>query len=716
MAEENDILIKIDSNLDEYQKEAVETAKKIKDLRDEIKRLSQAEGDNSEEIEANKAELRAAQKDYREATKSVDNLTKANKAQAGSYEQLQAQLRIAEKNLKSQAGLLTKNADGTIQLSDSYMEASKELENARNAVNEFNLGIHNGSTNVGLYQESIENALGGIKVFGVDAGAAFKSVEGGLGGMVKAGISQLKTLAAAFLSNPIGIIIVAIVAAVAALSKAFKRSEESMNKLKVVTGALSGIFSGLMKALEPVVEFIADSVIVIFEKLGQIATKVIGWVSKGLKALGFDKAAASVDNFNKRMEESAKAGAELARMEAELQKAQRQSQKIQLDYQRQAEKLRQIRDDEANDIEDRIKINEKLGAVLKKQLNDELGIANQALQLAQRRIELEGESTSNLDALAEAETRVSDIMERISGQESEQLMNLNSLRRERAAYYKEQSDNLSKLMDEEMRRVQAEQDAEAMVLEIKEQLRREARDKRREAEAIDAENEMQVAIQRGLSEFEVRQAQLEAQRKLEVAEARKLGADIQLINEKYSGLQIQLEQQTQDAKLAIYAGFAGQIANLLGQQTVAGKIAAIAQTAINTYLGAQAAFAQTPGGIGIKSAAAALAVATGLANIRKILAVDTSGKSTPSVSAGGSGAFVATRANTAAAQSQLILPTIAQNIGTTGAQTTANQTAQSINGNQAIVDAISQLKVVATIEDIDREQKNKIKIEENATF
>jgi hypothetical protein len=714
--EEERILLNIESNIEEYTKQAAQAQQVVEGLKDALDRMQKSGETSADEIEATKTQLRQAQKEYRESTKSIDDLTKANRATTGSYEQLQAQLRLAEKNLKSQSGLLTKNADGTIQLSDAYVEASKEVENARNAVNEFNLGINNGSTNVGLYQQSIEKALGGIKVFGVDAGSAFKAVEGGLGGMVKAGISSLKTLAAAFLTNPIGIIILGIVGAVTLLVKAFQRSEGSMNKIKQVTGALGGVFSALMDILKPVVEFIADSVIVIFEKLGNVADKTMKLVSKGLRFLGFDEAAESVDNFTKKISDSVKAGAELAKMEAELQKAQRLSRKTQLEYQAEAEKLRQIRDDEANSIEKRIETNSKLARVLKKQSEDELAIANLAVKVAERRIQLQGETTANLDALAAAQTEVVDIQERILGQESEQLMNLNSLRRERTAYYKEQSDKLNELAQKQQETINAELAAEEMILAVKEQLRREARDKKRQAEAIDRENEMQLNILAGQNEFETRRLQLEAQRRLEIEEANKLGADISLIRDKYNALEIDLEQQKQNAKLAIYASFAGQIADLFSQQTVAGKIAAVAQTAINTYLGAQAAFAQTPGGIGIKSAAAALAIATGLNNIRKILAVDTSGKSTPSVSGGGSprtSGIVAAQAGGAIAQSNNILPSISQNIGTVQPTQASQQAADS---NSLLINAIQNLKVYTIIEEIEKGQRNKAQIEQNATF
>ncbi len=64
--------------------------------------------------------------------------------------------------------------------------------------------------------------------------------------------------------------------------------------------------------------------------------------------------------------------------------------------------------------------------------------------------------------------------------------------------------------------------------------------------------------------------------------------------------------------MAIIGSFAGSLAQLFGEETKLGKAAAITQTVINTYKGAMAAFAETPGGIVSISLAAGTAIATGI--------------------------------------------------------------------------------------------------------
>jgi len=97
------------------------------------------------------------------------------------------------------------------------------------------------------------------------------------------------------------------------------------------------------------------------------------------------------------------------------------------------------------------------------------------------------------------------------------------------------------------------------------------------------------------------------------------------------------EKNAKIKSLSSYADSLGQIGNLLGESTDAGKAAAIASTTISTYLAAQQAYASqlTPGDptSPFRAAlAAGVAVASGLANVQKILSVET-----PGSGAGGGG-------------------------------------------------------------------------------
>ena len=110
---------------------------------------------------------------------------------------------------------------------------------------------------------------------------------------------------------------------------------------------------------------------------------------------------------------------------------------LQLQYQKEAELMRQIRDDESQSIDDRIAANYELGKVLDEQARKEREIAEQSLYLAELELNRNKENLELQVAVVEAKTKLAEIDERITGQRSEQLTNLNSLEREREAQQRE---------------------------------------------------------------------------------------------------------------------------------------------------------------------------------------------------------------------------------------------------------------------------------------
>ncbi len=101
--------------------------------------------------------------------------------------------------------------------------------------------------------------------------------------------------------------------------------------------------------------------------------------------------------------------------------------------------------------------------------------------------------------------------------------------------------------------------------------------------------------------------------------------EIQALNEQAAENELTLADLTADHKLDLAQGFAGNIATIFGKNTAIGKAAAIAETAINTFRGAQAAYASLAGvpiiGPVLGAAAAGAAIKMGLANVKKIIGI-----------------------------------------------------------------------------------------------
>jgi hypothetical protein len=279
----------------------------------------------------------------------------------------------------------------------------------------------------------------------------------------KASAVGFNVLKVAIIASGIGALVILVLSVVTALNQ----SEAASDKFSRTLAGVKGILNSVFAVLRPVGEFLIDKIAAGFDLAGRAAEKSLGLISKGLKFIGFDNAAKNVDNFTKSVKGSIEATQKLADAEADYTVAQRQSQKIQLDYQKQAEKLRQQRDDETKTVSERIKINAQLGSVLKQQANEELKIANQATSIANLRIKLTGKNKENLDSLAEAQTRVSDIQERISGQESEQLSNLNSLRKEADSQEKERKAKQIELAKKQLENTRTLFESEVSTIEEK---------------------------------------------------------------------------------------------------------------------------------------------------------------------------------------------------------------------------------------------------------
>lgn len=794
-----------------YADEAKQAATQISILEKAQKALTAASGDNSAAIEANDKELQALNKTQREAAKSEQNLAVQIGTVKKEINQTTTQLRAyqdAEGKTTSLINLGTAALERQINNKNEARAANIALNSVSNQLNpsieeeaallvRLNAQIDKNTAfikentsevgkvkmEIGEYANGIRDALGSLNPFngGLTDFVSRSQSAGGAGNVlsgafaaIRVGILGALQAGLAFIATPIGATIAALAVAVGLVVGAFKlakaslkSTEEGTQKLAVVTGAITGIFRGLFNVVKPLGLFFANVFIKYLETVGKVAENVANGLAKVLDFLGAESAAKGIRNFTNEVKAGAVAAANLARAEGELTVQQRQARKVQLDYQKEAEKLRQQRDDETKSISQRIAINNQLGAVLQKQSASELAIANKQLQVANLRIKAEGQTTDALNARAEAQTNISDIQERITGQESEQLANLNSLRKEAAdlqkandekaieralarskaeidlfvanqgfkkksledeqkfneeLYNKEikdlklqfdkkkitqtqydaqrlqlQNDYLKKNVDltianaeleidaelEKNQRIldsdkflsesqlalkqqalsdnlKAEQDFQKVRLEngiineaeynaeinrineenrvANEELRiqREAVD--RERQLIDLENQKIAQEENFIAQAEIETQQNEIKRQQEITNAEKTGASIADINAKYAQLDKQIEEAKNENKLQLASSTFGNLAAIFGEESKAGKAAAIAQTTIDTYQAATAAYKSLAGipivGPALGGVAAAAAVVSGIANVKKITATKQPSYKKPSYASG----------------------------------------------------------------------------------
>jgi hypothetical protein len=140
--------------------DAIKKTADLKAQRDALKQsnkeLAKAEGDNTIAITQNEAAIKALDTAIARNNKQTQLLIQQNTAAKGSYEQLLRQQQLAEINLKNAEGLLKRNADGTVEFTQAYFDAAKQVDQAKEAILLFNSGISQGAQNVGNYGNTLE--------------------------------------------------------------------------------------------------------------------------------------------------------------------------------------------------------------------------------------------------------------------------------------------------------------------------------------------------------------------------------------------------------------------------------------------------------------------------------------------------------------------------------------------------------------------------------
>jgi hypothetical protein len=378
---------------------------------------------------------------------------------------------------------------------------------------------------------------------------------------------------------------------------AFKRNiqeriESFLDSLGFIASAVKKVFAGDFAGALDDVKNAGKEYIEIYTGVEGTFDKVANGVTKAVKA---------TTKYVKEVGEAAAANVEL---EKKARKAEVANQGLIEQYDRQAEQLRQTRDDESKSFEERIKANEELGKLLDEQ--EKTMMANADARVKQTKAEL-AKNKENIDlqiAYQEALNERAGIEAQITGFRSEQQTNTNSLLREQTDLQNELA--LIGKSEREIERLELQQDYDAKKLLIEREITDEAQ-----------KNEMLIALKKDFD------------------------GKINGLNEQAADNEITWAKMTQDQKLA-YAqqGLAGLSANL-GKETAAGKAAAVASALISTYQGAQdsyASLAKIPVvGPALGFAAAAAATVAGMANVKAITSTKTpqtaGGGGTPSVSA-----------------------------------------------------------------------------------
>lgn len=348
-------------------------------------------------------------------------------------------------------------------------------------------------------------------------------------------------------------------------ANAFKRNiqerfESYLDTLGFLASAVKKVFSGdFAGALEDV------------KSAGKESLDVLTGVDNT-----FEKSVETVDKATKAVKGYVKSTIDAATENVELEKAARLAdatlQGLLEEFDKRAEKQRQIRDDESISIAKRIEANTKLGEILDEQEEKMLDAAKKKLAAAQAEFDKNKENIDLQIALKDAQNELAAVEAQITGFRSEQLTNTNSLLREQ----KDIQNELAEIGKNEFELAKIQRDQE--------------------------EKEKRALIEREVTDEDKKQKLLLA------------------LNKHYRDLDLKADQEQQQAKQELIKGALSNIATIVGQSSKFGKAIAVVQAIQDTFAGANKAFSQA-GIFGFIQGAAI--IAAGLGNVKKIIATKT---------------------------------------------------------------------------------------------
>lgn len=588
-------------------------------------------------------------------------------SEAESVETLRAQLALNTKALNKMSVEQRTNTESGKQMVAQTKEISDRLK-------ELEKGVGDTRRNVGNYAEDIEAAtanLGGM------TGATGQMIKGMTGG-----IASIKAFNAALMANPFVAIASAILAVISAIGKLMDRNNELAVSVKTILAPIELIITKVLDAVAAlfaeivkVFEWLAEAYIKVYNWLGLISDETVKSIetARGMAQVQRDIYNAETDNVlvlaRQRRElekmktivaeqtkslqertEAADRGVEILRQmeEAELGVLRAKYEQIKAqnalsytsdeDRRKEVEALAALEQKQAEyEAQRRELIGQRSGfenteranaaAADKKRAEDYAKAQKEAAEKAKKAKEdadkkaAETAKRVQQEVLKSYETGITELQLRIrernigivdKRKSLEDQNELNQAILEKERYRLEQGLITQAEFDNIRYEQQVAFQEKVAAIEAEEEA------KRKEAKAMDLENQRAIDEENITSDFERETLRLEQQYQMEVAAAEKVGADVTLIEAKYAQIREKREKELVNAKLQMTADIAGQISNIMGQESAAGKVFALAQATINTYLGASKAIAQ--GGIwGV--AQAAIVIAAGLKQVASIAKV-----------------------------------------------------------------------------------------------
>jgi hypothetical protein len=642
----------------------------VQQLKEESDRLKETQGELSDEYIESQAALKSTKTELRANERLTQNVIAANNANTGSIQQMRKQLSVVSVQWAKLSKEERENTEEGKRLTAQKLRLTNALKKEERATGD-------ARRNVGNYNESISRSIGLTGQFVPAVGRAANAARA-LGQAFTVALGPIGLIVAA-----IGLVIAGLKAFFTASEEGQDAWDSFGSTASVVTDNIIDKLSDFGEALLEPKELISDIGDFFSRTFGDVLLGSLQLAGNNIKKffnnidLQFQKFldlfsdnSEEIDRAQKNIEKNNKAIAEsnaritsglvettkayndvtdavkefneeqlkeiaianrLAKQQASLNRQIRGSLVANAKDQAEIARLRAAAaEKEQRDAEERLDLLNQAIDLEEKILKRNLSIAQQKLFIKAEQNKLSKSTREDLDEEARLRADVFNVRKTnflaLRKLESERQTALREIRAEEEKAIKEQAraeiDALIEVAETD-KQLQADIDA------INKQVAESARQQKEQAAAqrqVDFDNELAIAQDNAFRTLELQRQALEQQEAQEIEFAEKIGASTTLIQQKFSKAREAISKAEQEAKFAVAAGFFGNLATLAGEGTAIAKAAGVAETTINTFKAAQGAYAALAPipivGPALGVVAAGAAVATGIANVKKILSVD----------------------------------------------------------------------------------------------
>lgn len=613
-----------------------------------------------------KTEMKDLKQDFKDGKVSVDQYAKENIKLTSALKTVQKDQRNSVKVIQAYSDSQTKSLNIIKQTDGSINQLGAALGKNRALYRDLTKEQRENEEVGGALLKTIEDQdeeykklQTSIGTTAVNVGDYRNQLEGlvpGLGGAT-AGFQKFLAVSRAFIASPIGLIIGALGLAIGALASYFTGTERGAQKFRVIMATLEGVLGAVKdvaiglgeglfnaisnprKAIEGLVEdvkyyfleFIPNAIGKVIDGFGSLGTAIKRVFKGDLKGAaeaateGFTKLNEGISDLNPLQQiikgignelktigeeaiRDAKAAGELAAQLNRIKVAERELALERAQANSEIAKAKLLAEDTNQELEFRIEKAQEAFDIENALLQQEIKLQKQRISNIAAQNALSESTEEDIQKEYDARIALADLEQQSFTKQVEINNKLNTLKKEQIA--KDEALEEEKRVRDEERRLEAEE----------EQAIREAIEFEEKIAKIERDDQLEIAKLERKKQLEIKSAK-ESIKNQELFERQKA-----LITAKYEEDKEKIRIESAQREVQLASDVFTSIADLVGQNTVLGKLAGAALATVDAYVAANKALASAPPPFG--QILAITTLAKGLANAAKISGVTTT---TPSI-------------------------------------------------------------------------------------